>query len=190
MEVACAGKVLVTGGYLVLYPEYSGLVLATTCKITARLRTAEGTPGINITSQHFNKTWAVSWTGATAEQEADNPFVSAAATVALSISALCRFYTDERPPEALNIDITADPEFYGDGKSGLGSSAAVISCVVGVLFQHWSLPSRELLHFACQLANTKAQNKVGSGFDIAACVFGSHVFRRLACPELATFASV
>ena len=66
----------------------------------------------------------------------------------------------------------------------------MISSLVGVLFKHLGLESRELLHFACQLANSKAQNKVGSGFDIAACVFGSHVFRRLACPELSGFATV
>lgn len=87
------------------------------------------------------------------------------------------------------MDIQADEQFYGDGKSGLGSSAAVICSVLSVICKHLGLESKPLLHLACQVANSKAQNKVGSGFDIAACLFGSHVFRRIACPELASLSN-
>lgn len=58
-----------------------------------------------------------------------------------------------------------------------------------MICKHLGLQSQPLLHLACQVANSKAQNKVGSGFDIAACLFGSHVFRRIACPELTSLSS-
>ena len=189
MEVACPGKVLLTGGYLILYPQYSGLVLSTSCRISARLTPISGEPRIHVLSPRFQKTWDFAWTGPTAEQEADNPFVSAAVWTVTQLAALCKHYVDDREPVAVQVDIQADEQFYGDGKSGLGSSAAVICSVLSVLCKQLGLESRPLLHLACQLANSKAQNKIGSGFDIAACLFGSHVFRRIACPELSTLTS-
>lgn len=92
MEVACAGKVLLTGGYLILYPKYSGLVLSTSCRITARLTQLPGEPFIRVISEKFGKTWNFAWTGPTAEQEADNPFVSAAVSTATQLAALCNLY--------------------------------------------------------------------------------------------------
>jgi len=90
MEVACAGKVLITGGYLILYPQYSGLVLSTSCRISARLTQKPGEPCIQVTSAKFGKTWNFAWTGPTAEQETDNAFVSAAVGIATQLAALCK----------------------------------------------------------------------------------------------------
>lgn len=43
-----------------------------------------------------------------------------------------------------------------------------------------SLPSESLalIHNTAQLAHCAAQGKVGSGFDVSAAVWGSHLFRR------------
>jgi len=74
-------------------------------------------------------------------------------------------------------------------KTGLGSSAALITALTGALL---SLVGREaiespggnrLVHNLAQAAHCAAQGKVGSGFDIAAAVYGSCIYRRFD-PEL------
>lgn len=74
-------------------------------------------------------------------------------------------------------------------KTGLGSSAAMTTSLVGALLIHLgavaenadgSLPAESLaiIHNTAQLAHCAAQGKVGSGFDVSAAVWGSHLFRR------------
>ncbi|KAJ1568651.1 phosphomevalonate kinase, partial [Cladochytrium tenue] len=75
-------------------------------------------------------------------------------------------------------------------KTGLGSSAAMISSLVGAILCHFGSAKPEsedaavasaalrLIHNAAQLAHCLAQGKVGSGFDVSAAVYGSHVYRR------------
>lgn len=70
-------------------------------------------------------------------------------------------------------------------KTGLGSSAALITSLVGAMFVHFgaveSLESEAdkiLVHNTAQQAHCLAQGKVGSGFDVSAAVWGSHRYRR------------
>ena len=72
-------------------------------------------------------------------------------------------------------------------KTGLGSSAALVTAFVGALLSHYlpaslfSLDSeagRAKLHNLAQAAHCAAQGKVGSGFDVAAAVYGTCVYRR------------
>lgn len=42
---------------------------------------------------------------------------------------------------------------------------------------------KNLIHTLSQIANSVAQNKIGSGFDISACVFGHQIYSRF--PESA-----
>ncbi|OLN81209.1 Phosphomevalonate kinase [Colletotrichum chlorophyti] len=72
-------------------------------------------------------------------------------------------------------------------KTGLGSSAALVTSLTAALLSH-HLPSslfdissaagRHTLHNLAQAAHCAAQGKVGSGFDVAAAVFGSCRYRR------------
>jgi phosphomevalonate kinase len=65
-------------------------------------------------------------------------------------------------------------------KTGLGSSAALITSLVA------ALPAgRRLVHHAAQHVHCLAQGKVGSGFDVAAAVFGSQRYTRFAPTVLA-----
>src|SRR5690348_8531958 len=70
-------------------------------------------------------------------------------------------------------------------KTGLGSSAALITSLVAALFIHTSAvlaldseADRTLIHNVAQFVHCFAQGKVGSGFDVSAAVWGSHRYRR------------
>jgi phosphomevalonate kinase len=74
-------------------------------------------------------------------------------------------------------------------KTGLGSSAALITSLVSALLVHFSAISREtfsdvhgegrhLAHNLAQYVHCLAQGKVGSGFDVSSAVFGSQLYTR------------
>jgi phosphomevalonate kinase len=74
-------------------------------------------------------------------------------------------------------------------KTGLGSSAALITSLVASLLLHLSIipptdltedesQGRKLVHNLSQYVHCLAQGKVGSGFDVSAAVFGSHIYTR------------
>ncbi|TFK44704.1 phosphomevalonate kinase [Crucibulum laeve] len=74
-------------------------------------------------------------------------------------------------------------------KTGLGSSAALITSLVSALLAHFSaIPEsalsdddsegRRLAHNLAQYVHCLAQGKIGSGFDVSAAVFGSHIYTR------------
>lgn len=75
----------------------------------------------------------------------------------------------------------------GANKTGLGSSAALVTSLTASLLTHY-LPAsvldittddgRRKLHNLAQAAHCAAQGKVGSGFDVAAAVYGSCLYRR------------
>jgi phosphomevalonate kinase len=75
---------------------------------------------------------------------------------------------------ALNVPITSAH------KTGLGSSAALTTALTACLLSTYSATSASetLIHNLAQAAHCAAQGKVGSGFDVAAAVFGSCVYRR------------
>ena len=72
-------------------------------------------------------------------------------------------------------------------KTGLGSSAALVTAFTAAVLSHY-LPSdavslnsesgRARLHNLAQAAHCTAQGKVGSGFDVAAAVYGSCIYKR------------
>ena len=100
-----------------------------------------------------------------------------------------------RLPAARRSSTTSD--YY---KTGLGSSACLVTAVTAALVQAWqqSLSSEsqqqqkqqqtlanttssnwiETMARLAQIGHCYAQNKVGSGFDVSAACFGSHVYRR------------
>ncbi|ETN41903.1 phosphomevalonate kinase [Cyphellophora europaea CBS 101466] len=67
-------------------------------------------------------------------------------------------------------------------KTGLGSSAALTTALVGALLETYAgnatRERKEVVHNLAQAAHCAAQGKVGSGFDVAAAVYGSCLYRR------------
>jgi phosphomevalonate kinase len=83
----------------------------------------------------------------------------------------------------------------GANKTGLGSSAALVTSLTASLLVHY-LPSEKFdlssttgqrtLHNLAQAAHCAAQGKVGSGFDVAAAVYGSCLYRRFSPSTLSS----
>ncbi|KAJ9048049.1 phosphomevalonate kinase [Entomophthora muscae] len=68
-------------------------------------------------------------------------------------------------------------------KTGLGSSACLVSSLIGAVINHFHNQvgvsgTSEEVHRIAQYAHCQAQGKVGSGFDVSAAIFGSHIYQR------------
>ena len=139
--------------------------------------------------------------------QSQNTFVQTALSYALS-------YVSTLTSSAItpaSITILADTDYYSHGgvsnpehapstnrfldfnlplnlahKTGLGSSAALVTAFTAAVLTHY-LPSQvqlttgsgqACLHNLAQAAHCAAQGKIGSGFDVAAAVYGSCIYRR------------
>ncbi|KAI0470329.1 ribosomal protein S5 domain 2-type protein [Xylaria cf. heliscus] len=138
-----------------------------------------------------------------------NPFVEVTLNYALSYIAGLRQSSHTFNPAQFTI--LADNDYYsqphsmtgteknptrfakfpttlrGANKTGLGSSAALVTSLTAALLTHYlpqsdfdltSAEGKRTLHNLAQAAHCAAQGKVGSGFDIAAAVYGSCRYRR------------
>ena len=72
-------------------------------------------------------------------------------------------------------------------KTGLGSSAALVSALTTAVVAHYTrdngtkyqlIHAKSILHNLAQAAHCAAQGKIGSGFDVAAAIYGSCTYRR------------
>lgn len=140
--------------------------------------------------------------------------------VRLTIAYVLACLPDECSFPNFSIEILADNDYYSQpscstyddlvqlpqfnelnkpisevNKTGLGSSAALITALTGALVsmlwvvdQKLSTPyAHKVVHNLAQAAHCAAQGKIGSGFDIAAAVYGSCIYRRFNPTTLETF---
>ncbi|KAK0226085.1 phosphomevalonate kinase [Armillaria fumosa] len=234
--VSSPGKVLIAGGYLVLDPAYSGIVVSASSRFYTVI--TDGHPSqIRVRSPQFHAaTWTyhVSWSPSVqvdqaayhhASRTSTNKFVYLAIkkTLALvsEIKGLASLH--DSLARGLDIAIAGDNDFYSQRaklasldlprtltslesiepfaatgvslsnvhKTGMGSSAALITSLVSALLLHLgAIPvssfsdansdGRRLAHNLAQYVHCLAQGKVGSGFDVSSAVFGSHIYTRFA----------
>ncbi|KAF9894742.1 phosphomevalonate kinase [Aspergillus nanangensis] len=241
--LSAPGKVLLTGGYLVLDRNYTGTVFALDSRIhviVEQLRrghrrgaSGSGQPGaaeeaiedggavddkegdtVVVRSPQFvDAVWEYDVQrcegkgGIKVAQKNDgkhNPFVETSLNYALTYIS---YVADSKDFGSLSITILADNDYYSETafsrtsndsgrfvsfgvplneahKTGLGSSAALVTSLVSALVIHRTLQpddlgaARDKLHNLAQAAHCAAQGKVGSGFDVAAAIYGSCLYRR------------
>ncbi|KAL1962883.1 hypothetical protein VTN77DRAFT_9061 [Rasamsonia byssochlamydoides] len=135
-----------------------------------------------------------------------NPFVETSLNYALTYIG---YVAGSKDFGSLSITILADNDYYSDTgvsngpaaqirgrfrnfgvplqeahKTGLGSSAALVTALVSALVIHRTMHpddlvvARDKLHNLAQAAHCAAQGKVGSGFDVGAAIYGSCLYRR------------
>ncbi|KAK2591983.1 phosphomevalonate kinase [Conoideocrella luteorostrata] len=146
-----------------------------------------------------------------------NPFVETTLSYALTYISRLQYQHSCRSLSSARLIILADNDYYsqstpssgrpgsgrfakftvplsGANKTGLGSSAALVTSLTASLLSHYlpvtlfdvaSPSGQRTLHNLAQAAHCAAQGKVGSGFDVAAAVFGSCLYKRFS-PELLT----
>lgn len=233
LVVSAPGKVLIAGGYLVLDPKYSGVVISTSSRFYTVIQDQPKQPfRVNVRSPQFTQAeWeteiVVQDEGTIELQDVNhaqslkkNKFLFLAVEKVLSLAAEIRGTADLRKTLSRGLDITivGDNDFYSQRpylasnglppvlsslemippfactndtlsnvhKTGLGSSAALITSVVAALFLHFELISpaslqtegKSFVHNTAQYIHCLAQGKVGSGFDVSSAIYGSHVYRR------------
>ncbi|KAM5463692.1 phosphomevalonate kinase [Microsporum ferrugineum] len=134
-----------------------------------------------------------------------NPFVETSLNYALTYVS---YVSASQNIGSLAVTILADDDYYSETtasgtshgssagfkkfgvrlqdahKTGLGSSAALVTALVSALVVHRTVQPEKLtqnkqkLHNLAQAAHCAAQGKIGSGFDVAAAVYGSCFYRR------------
>ncbi|KAK3368809.1 phosphomevalonate kinase [Lasiosphaeria ovina] len=140
-----------------------------------------------------------------------NPFVETTLNYALTYIARVGKHKPTHSVKSARLTILADNDYYsqpaeagagattavrfarfpttlgGAHKTGLGSSAALVTALSAALLSHYlptllfdlgSAEGKQVLHNLAQAAHCAAQGKVGSGFDVAAAVYGSSLYRR------------
>ncbi|KAI0445761.1 ribosomal protein S5 domain 2-type protein [Xylaria telfairii] len=140
-----------------------------------------------------------------------NPFVEVTLSYALSYIAGKASRRSSHAFDPAQFTILADNDYYsqphsmtgteknptrfakfpttlrGANKTGLGSSAALVTSLTAALLTHYlpesdfdltTAEGKRTLHNLAQAAHCAAQGKVGSGFDIATAVYGSCRYRR------------
>lgn len=206
------GKALIAGGYLVLDPAYNAYVTALSSRMHARIQkeTPAQNSSITVSSPQFGGVWTytIDNSGPVAEfsevKNSRNPFVEAVIKTVLN-------YIGTNDRFALSITLFSDPGYHTQenavgktstngtrtflfhskriedvAKTGMGLSAGLVAVVTAALVCHFTGKSvdsaRNIIHNVAQIAHCEAQGKIGSGFDVAAAVYGSIIYRRFS-PE-------
>lgn len=201
------GKALLAGGYLVIDPQYSAYVTALSAcmHLVVTSTKSQGHSTVVVKSPQFTQgLWEYKmvqtddgWE-AQEVQKKNNPFLEATLATVWNYwnnlqptSFEITIYLDagfHAPSELVKQSANASQKFYFHDKeinavpkTGLGSSAGLVVVVSAALlgeFDNSIVEKKDLIHNVAQVAHCRAQKKIGSGFDVAAAVFGSIKFQR------------
>ncbi|GLD91559.1 hypothetical protein PINS_up000092 [Pythium insidiosum] len=117
--------------------------------------------------------------------EADNAFYSQAPRLRDAGLCCCREHLSELPPFLPPLMEAQSDGRQAIAKTGLGSSAALVTSLVGALVAFILGPKTaktqdglRITHNLAQLSHCFVQRKIGSGFDVSAACFGSQRYSR------------
>ena len=106
--------------------------------------------------------------------------------VSINIFADNAYYTKPALSDSHSKFINLGVPIYKAHKTGLGSSAALVTALSAALLIHYlphkidlsSVEGLSYVHNLAQAVHCAAQGKIGSGFDVASAVYGSCIYRR------------
>jgi phosphomevalonate kinase len=162
--ISCSapGKILILGGYLVLFPNYSGVVLSAKPRIETTISAGTIPSQVGVMSKNLNTSYVFKSNTLRLDKR-NNPYVEYALKTSLQ-AAECLKPTSHADLSvrdfSAHLEIVAHPSFYLGGKTGLGSSSAVVSSVVGCVLNHFGVTDLGAIHLVSQVAHSLAQNKV------------------------------
>jgi len=190
MQASAPGKVLLTGGYLILDENYSGLVLGVSARLHASLYPLpkSSSPSLVLLAPQMTPNPTVyqihsptsNCFALKKSQGQSNKFVEITVNHTLTVlSGLLpdfesqlgggfflyvqgdsQFYTAEEPEKGAEEKMPS----VTSTKTGLGSSAALVSSVVAAFFAQFNVLTshNHLAHHLAQFCHCSAQGKVGS----------------------------
>jgi len=156
------GNLLLMGEYAILEEGGMGLTLAIEPKLTI---TFEESDKLEIRGRYGNQTACY------IEKEASVGDVKLFTDILDQCRKWLVWKKSSLPLATAAIDIDTISFFDGDVKRGYGSSAAVTVGLIEVLLSHLSVSVAEIFRLAV-IAHRHFQGDVGSGYDIAASLFG------------------
>ncbi len=168
------GKILWIGGYSVLEQPNTSLVGAINKRVYVKVK-ENNSKNFKIESKQLNEKWE----GNLENEKLDSPlnFVYQALKCTINFLNYNKVNT-----KGIVIQTYSDSAFSIEGgKSGLGSSAAVTTATVASILEYFEggyVQKKDIIHKIAQVAHSLAQGKVGSGFDVAACTYGSCIYSR------------
>jgi len=174
IRVSAPGRVGLIGGYSILDKGNTSYSFTVDARVHAYVITA-GT--IRIKAPQFRLDTTAVWKDGTLRFEQDVPAAAFAKAALQAVFEYLEFKKIAIRP--FELETRSDPAFnQGGGKSGLGSSAAATVAMVHGALLHHGVNDLKITHHAAQVAHCRAQGKVGSGYDVAASVFGSQEYQR------------
>uniref|UniRef100_A0A7S3EBE4 phosphomevalonate kinase n=1 Tax=Rhodosorus marinus TaxID=101924 RepID=A0A7S3EBE4_9RHOD len=188
IKISAPGKVMLCGAYVVLERPNPALVVSVSARFTVNVQRDNGTPGVEVSCPQISAKGQYDFRFldeggfelVLVRGTSVGAFVESALLTAVFAAYL---YTSRQSVlsalrKGLRILVEGDEEFYTkeNGKTGLGSSAAVVAATVAGICT--SLGWQGDTHAASQTAHCIAQHKIGSGFDISAAVRGSQRYIR------------
>lgn len=189
------GKILLIGGYSILYDDNIGISLSVDCAYNVNIsKNNDHTMTImNLNTNENN--YIVNLYNVVNEftNITGNNIIDACLYVLKNF-----FYANKIEFPGLTYEIKIDGRFYGLEKpinsiyeqnlnllqkTGLGSSSCfIVSIIAGAYFYTFKKLRTFYLfeiYFLCIIANSIAQNKIGSNYDIFTCIFGSCKFIKM-----------
>jgi phosphomevalonate kinase len=189
IQVSAPGKVLISGGYLVLDQSQIGAILSVSARIRckAKLLDQQEQSIVVFAPQRLDTPAIIELDnslGKLIRQEGSNVFVTKSVQYAAMLAMQLKNGLGKIQPFAL--EIIGDQEFYtsSKGKTGLGSSACLVSVIVTAILKLFEVEfddEKEFLraaHNLAQFVHCAAQGKVGSGFDVSSAFFGTQKYSR------------